>query len=235
MKSEWSSMGINENKICFILCVNDNLFFDECVKYICQLEVPEGIEVEILEIREAVSMTAGYNEGMNSTDAKYKVYMHQDVFIRNKYFISDVLAIFQSEKNIGMIGLVGNLRMPENGIMWSAERVQHGTKQIAFEKYRYHLKEDGYWVVDSVDGLLMVTQYDIPWREDIFDGWDFYDASHSCEMKRAGYKVVVPVQNQAWYLHDDKCILSLWNYNKYRKIFLEEYTKEITGNYEYTI
>ena len=79
-------MTMDQNKICFIICVNDDLFFQECVNYIHWLEVPEGMEVEVLEIREAKSMTSGYNEGMSSSNAKYKVYMHQDVFIINKYF-----------------------------------------------------------------------------------------------------------------------------------------------------
>lgn len=75
----------NPNKICFIICVNNDFWFRECVRYIEWLDVPEGMEIEILEIREAASMTAGYNEGMNSTDAKYKVYMHQDAFIINRF------------------------------------------------------------------------------------------------------------------------------------------------------
>ena len=27
--------------------------------------------------------------------------------------------------------------------------------------------------VECIDGLLMATQYDVPWREDLFDGFDF--------------------------------------------------------------
>ena len=90
-------MTMDQNKICFIICVNDDLFFQECVNYIHWLEVPEGMEVEVLEIREAKSMTSGYNEGMSSSNAKYKVYMHQDVFLINRYFIYDILSLFQVE------------------------------------------------------------------------------------------------------------------------------------------
>ena len=94
---------MNENKVSFIICVNDNLFFEECVRYLNWLEVPEGIETDILEIREAHSMAEGYNEGMKSSDAKYKVYMHQDAFIVNKYFIYDILSIFREDRSIGML------------------------------------------------------------------------------------------------------------------------------------
>ena len=64
----------------------------------------------------------------------------------------------------------------------------------------------------------------------MFDGWDFYDLSHSFEMRRRGYQVVVPVYKRFWYQHDDKPVLSLWDYNKYRKIFMSEYMEEKIEN-----
>ena len=210
------------NKICFIICVNNNLFYEECVRYIQWLLVPESMEIEILAVYEAVSMAAGYNEGMNSSNAKYKVYMHQDVFITNRYFIYDLVSLFQRDAQIGMIGMVGSPRVPQNGVMWSEERVKYGLRNVAWEDYRYD-ETDGIWEVECIDGLLMATQYDVPWREDLFDGWDFYDISQSCEMRKLGYKIIVPVQNCTWYLHDDKPVLQLWNYNKYRKIFMDYY------------
>ena len=215
----------DENKICFIICANNDLFYEECVRYIRWLEVPEGMEVELMEIREAASMAAGYNEGMNSSDAKYKVYMHQDVFIINRHFISDIVSLFQFDSSIGMIGMVGSRKIPEHCMMWNGSRVVRGPKRVSWNNYRYK-REDGFWVVEGIDGLLMATQYDVPWREDLFDGWDFYDLSQSFEMRRRGYHIIVPVQNHIWFNHDDKTILSLWDYNKYRKIFMKEYMEK---------
>lgn len=215
----------DKNKICFIICVNNDFFYEECVRYIRWLALPEGMELEILEIRDALSMASGYNRGMRSSNAKYKVYMHQDVFIINKYFIYDLISIFNSQESIGLIGLIGSVKVPENGIMWSEKRVGNWSEIIPWEGYRYDMEQDGGWEVEGVDGLLMATQYDIPWREDLFDGWDFYDLAHCFEMKRGGYRIVVPVQRHIWFIHDDKAALTLWNYNKYRKIFVEEYMK----------
>lgn len=215
-------MILNEKKISFIICTNDNLFFEECVRYIHWLAIPEGIEVEVLEIKEAVSMTAGYNEGMNNSNAKYKIYMHQDVFLVYKYFLYDILALFRSAPDIGMIGMVGSLKLPKTGIMWSGKRVGLQGGNLEREGYRYKEK-DGFWEVECVDGLLMATQVDVPWREDLFDGWDFYDIAQCCELRKRGYRIIVPVTKTPWYLHDDKIILSLLEYNKYRKIFCQEY------------
>lgn len=219
---------IDENKICFIICVNDDLFYNECINYIRWLDVPEGMEVELLEIKDAPSMASGYNEGMHSTNAKYKVYMHQDVFIINKYFIHNILSLFRLDESIGMIGLVGSRKIPEHCMMWNASRVVKGAKEISWDAYQYSI-EDGFWVVEGIDGLLMATQYDIPWREELFDGWDFYDLSQSFEMRKRGYHIVVPVQNHIWFNHDDKQVISYWDYNKYRKIFMKEYMKKEIG------
>ena len=57
------------------------------------LIVPDGYVTDLLTIKEASSMTEGYCEAMSQTDAKYKIYMHQDVLILNRNIIKDLLFI----------------------------------------------------------------------------------------------------------------------------------------------
>ena len=71
---------MNDHKFCFIICTNNDLYLNECLHYIDHLVIPEGYEVDVLTIQDAISITTGYNEGMHASDAKYKIYMHQDVF-----------------------------------------------------------------------------------------------------------------------------------------------------------
>ena len=68
----------------------------------------------------------------------------------------------------------------------------------------------------------MATQYDIPWREDIFTGWDFYDVSQSFEFRKAGYNVIVPPMTTPWCFHDEG-VIELSSYYKTRDIFMKEY------------
>lgn len=215
--------GVDERKICFIACVNSDAYERELLKYLNNLIVPEGYGVEYLSIREAKSMAAGYNEGMAGSNAKYKVYLHQDAFIVNPYFICELLDIFQ-EDTIGMVGMVGAPGMPENAVMWTVPRVGklyanrfYSSKMIVFGEI-----EGKYREVEAVDGLLMATQHDLPWREDLFDGWDFYDVSQSKEFIEKGYRVVVPDQAQPWCIHTDG-FSKLKNYYRARRIFREEY------------
>lgn len=218
---------MNMRKIAFIICSNDDLYLNEAIVYLKRLIVPEEYEVELLVIKEAKSMLEGMQEGRESTDAKYKVYMHHDVFIINRNFISDLLSVFESDENIGLVGMVGYKKMGSDGVMWF-EKYEgaiyvSGIGMPDYTAYSYDISH-GLIDVVSVDGLLMATAYDIPLRTDLFEGWDFYDVSTSLEYKRAGYRVVVPMQKCPWVLHDDGKYLSLWDYDRNRHIAMKEYS-----------
>lgn len=218
---------MNEKEICFIMCTNNPLYAEECMYYIRHLNVPAGYSIDILTVEDAHSMTSGYNEAMQCSQAKYKVYLHHDTFIVYRDFLAACLDIFQENPEIGMIGNIGVRKMPSSGVMWDADRYGMLYEQHIYETQllmnRIENVTDGaYLEVDAIDGYLMVTQYDIPWREDLFDKWDFYDASQSMEFIRQGYKVVVPKMEQPWCVHD--CgFISLGNYEEERKKFVREY------------
>lgn len=218
---------MNDHKICFIMCSNNEFLARECQIYIEQLLVPDGYEVGVLIVTGAESMTAGYNEGMNASDAKYKVYLHQDVLLINPGFLYDMMTLFRKHPDIGMFGVVGNESIAEDGGMWTdgswrrtGELLADGIYESAYSFFKR--AEGDYAEVIALDGLLMVTQYDVPWREDLFCGWDFYDASQSVEFWRAGYKVVVPHMDVPWCLHDND-IVNVGQYGKWKDVFVREY------------
>lgn len=209
---------MNSYQVAFIICSNDKQETDECIFYLKNLKVPEGYSVEIIPIYHASSMAAGYNIGMNRTDAKYKVYLHQDTFIINPDFIYEVLEVFEDDSKIGMLGCVGRRKMPSDGFAvngWNTGKVYDNLD--LFQGF-----ESGICEVDALDGLLLVTQYDITWREDIFQGWDYYDISQCYEFHRKGLKVVVPEQKEYWCYHDNR-YSRVMDYDKWRRKFVEEY------------
>ena len=162
---------------------------------------------------------------------------HQDVFITNKNFLIDLLNIFRANDRIGLVGLVGTPYMSKNGTMWNGMRYGafYNLKE-RFEKgmvKRLFPLTTGYMEMEAVDGLLMATQYDIPWREDIFQKWDYYDVSQCFEFLKAGYKVVVPGQETEWYIHD----CGIPNFDSCRResyAFLENYPEYMAERKEQT-
>lgn len=214
---------MNDRKICFIMCANNQDYIEEQVQYLNRLQIPQGYEIDVLTVQGAASMTSGYNEAMRASDAKYKVYLHQDTFIINKNFIADLLELFQEEQ-VGLVGMVGAPHLPENAIMWNDFRCGKLYSSIIYQAGISVIGEMSgkYEEVEAVDGFLMATQYDVEWREDIFQKWDFYDVSQSFEFRRRGYKVVVPNVEEPWCIHDDG-FFNLKNYYVERKKFLAEY------------
>lgn len=219
---------MDDRKFCFIICSNNELLLNECINYLKLLYVPEGYSTDIITVSDAKSMCSGYEEAMKSSDAKYKIYLHQDVYIVNRYFLHNILYIFNSDEKIGMIGIVGSPKMPYTGIMWQSLRV--GSIIPDFSNFNkktvssiFPSKIDKLYDVEAIDGLLMATSHDVDWREDLFSGFDFYDVSQSFEMRRHGYSVVVPVSTQPMVFHEDGVMLDFSNYNKFRNIFLSEY------------
>ena len=69
----------------------------------------------------AVPIPDSYSSSLSFKVAivEYKVFMHQDVFILNKNLIEDLISIFHSNAQIGMIGMAGSKKMPKDCIMWS--------------------------------------------------------------------------------------------------------------------
>lgn len=225
---------MNTKQFAFIICTNNEQYYNECVRYIQDLYVPEGYDIDIISIKEAESMAQGYNAGMQASDALYKVYLHQDTFILNRNLLYDILRIFKQDENIGMIGVLGARELPKDAdcyLKWDTGTVTAYDGKMVSDWELYQNKEYEYVQVEAIDGLIMITQEDVLWREDIFDGWDFYDVSQSLEMERHGYKVVVPYQENPWCYHDCGA-RKPGQYHFYRHRAIEEYPRYFVENDE---
>ena len=228
---EIGARKLDEKKIAFITCVNSEEWYSECLLYLQHLDLPEGFTAEYLPQRGAASMCAGYNAGQRASDAKYKVYLHQDTLVVNKKLVADLLSLF-AHPEIGLVGVIGCRSLPSTGVWWDGlrtyGRVLHACEPESVVDSHCREPEGDWQELQAVDGLFLATQYDIPWREDLFTGWHLYDTSMCMEMQRAGYKVVVPNQEEDfWCIHCPKEKPLASSYKGYRKIFVKEYGGEL--------
>lgn len=220
--------GGETEKICFITCCNNQAELEEMNAWIGRLWIPEGMEIESIEISDAVSMCSGYNEAMRASNARYKVYLHQDVRILNPFFIFDLVDEFINNPKAGMVGMMGADRVPESGVMWETSRygavihTEFNEDGIASTIHECSPYEGGDFSAALTDGFCLATQKDIAWREDVFKGWDFYDASQSLEFRNRGYEIIIPHQEVAWCLHDFGQI-NWGRYEDNRAIFVSKY------------
>ena len=90
---------MDEKKFAFIMCTNNKQYCREALHYIEKLTVPDGYIVEMCVIEDAACMTEGYQRAMMSSQAKYKIYLHQDVMIIEENFLQHLLDILQIRKS----------------------------------------------------------------------------------------------------------------------------------------
>ena len=221
---------MNENQIAFIICADHVQYYNECVRYINELEVPEQFTTDIICIQEAESMVQGYRAGMQASDAKYKVYLRQDVLLLNRNFLHDILQIFQQDESIGLIGMVGCSKLPENANFmecWDIGSMEVFNGRNLDDDFKIRQPNQKYEAVMAVQGTVMVTQYDIGWQEEleaVIDGWYFYDIALSLNMLKKGYCTVVPEQKIPWCYHIKECV-DLKEYTRLRFQMIRTYSE----------
>ena len=150
--------------------------------------------------------------------------------IVNKNFVFDLLKIFAAD-DVGIVGMIGARKLPASGVWWDAMRtygrVLHACEPECVVETAC-MEPVGDWLeMEALDGLLLATAVDVPWREDLFDGWHFYDVSMCKEMQRRGYKAVVPRQDSFWCIHCPKEKPLAAEYKTYQRRFLREYGHEL--------
>ncbi|ERL04917.1 glycosyltransferase family protein [Mitsuokella sp. oral taxon 131] len=226
-----SARRLDEGKVAFVTCVNDEAWYQEARAYMESLDVPAGMKTEFIPVRQAASMCAGYEEGRLASDAKYKVYLHQDTLVVNKSLIADLLDLF-ADATIGAVGVIGCRSLPKSGIWWDGMRnygrVLHACEPESVVDSECMEPDGDYMEVEAVDGLFIATQCDIAWRADLFTGWHLYDTSYCRELQRRGFRVVVPNQSaDFWCIHCPKEKPLAASYRTYQKVFLREYGAEL--------
>lgn len=218
-----NAKGLNPNQIAFIICVNDEDEFQEAALYLQHLFIPAGMEAEVIPIRGAASMCAGYEQGRQASKAKYKIYLHQDVLIIRKNIIEELLTLFQNPQ-VGMIGLAGCEQLPDSGIWWDGKGVHNIIVHVLRHEYMVTVQgEVPRCQVQAADGVLLATQYDIPWRADLLLGWHFYDIAQCQEYRRQGYRIMLPKQEKSWIIHQTRHTGAGEDYYQQQEVFLQHY------------
>ncbi len=219
----------NEKKICIITCVNDLNKYKESLLYLNNSHLPAEYAIEYIPIYGAKSLASGYQEGMCVSSAKYKVYIHQDACLINPNALSQMITLFQAHPDIGMFGFAGCTKLPSSGVWYETQERGYGVVAQATEpdklvRLGFAKTTHDYETVEAIDGVFIMTQYDVHWRDDIFTGWDFYDISQAMEFRRHGWKVAVPGSNDIWCVHDSGIDFDTDAYEHWRKIFVKEYS-----------
>ena len=156
------------------------------------LEQPAGFTMELVEVEGKAGMAAAYGQAMEASAAKYKVYLDERVRILEPRLLVRIIDLFEKHADLGILGISGTKLLPPDGIAFHSTR-RIGSLRLAAEGRTVSWgmvlgeAED----VLAVDGFLMATQTDVPWREDLFRGAAFFDAAQCLEFRRRGLRSAV--------------------------------------------
>ena len=191
--------------------------------YLAAIDVPQGYEVELIEVFADGNVADTYQRIMGQSDAKYKVYLAAGSILLRLNFFEEMLRVFE-DPMIGVMGLVGAKQLSTTGLLATSPFVK-GRLLYADDTDFNGADIDGEMEqVIAVSGDLIATQYDIPWRSDLFHSDCFYAEAQCIEFRRRGYRNVVPHQDEAWLLSGTKEI----SYDDVsQEVFLDTYSTDI--------
>ncbi|PLR78238.1 hypothetical protein CU633_06900 [Bacillus sp. V3-13] len=145
----------SNKQICFIYQVKDERKFLESIEYIKALHVPEDHAIEIITIHHP-------NEVNDKTNANYKIFISEDVFILDKNFLLQLIKVFNDDSSLGLLGVAGSKIIPES-LIWLESNHKVGqfytSRQGHISRIAYsESTNDLYEEVSLLEGSLLATQ-----------------------------------------------------------------------------
>lgn len=216
----------DNNSFTFIYYTNQETECEESSKHLDLLNLPSGYTITKKFLQGNFSITQGYNFAMRNSKAKYKIYLHQKMNIVNRNFLIEILSLFENHLELGMVGVLGAKKIPPSG-NWRDSPQQYGNIIFLGKPLVYGDEiTNEYEPVQVVDGMMMITQYDLPWREDIFKYQYFYDSAQCMEFIKAGYTIGIPKQQKPWCSYNNYSD-NIFLFFHEREIFLSKYQEFI--------
>ena len=186
---------MNEKGIAILVWKRNEEHYANCIEGLRNLQYPAGCEVQVYTLTEQDVFTKQCNSVLAETDAKYKIYLSDEILITAPTFVQDMLNIF-ADRTIGMIGFFGSAEMPLSANIMDAPH-KYGSVLMpvsgALEEMRFgEGTAEAVADVRAILPSLFVTQYDVPWDAN-YTG-QYYAVQAQCRnFTRRGYRVVVPI------------------------------------------
>ncbi|GIP47420.1 hypothetical protein J53TS2_10110 [Paenibacillus sp. J53TS2] len=194
---------MSKKKFSFIFVISDEEVYEESRCYLNRLRIPDGVEVEVHELRAVKNLPLALNHAMHRSDAKYKVYLQDYLFIVNPNFIEEVIKRFESSPELGIMGMVGTNHPSLTGKVFESYQlvgniIEREAGTIQLKRFNGEFTKP----IKLLDGKILITQYDLPWREDILTSSEYLGESQSLEFTKSGFKAAVFNQNEDYFFYD---------------------------------
>ena len=183
-------------RLSFIICsINDERFDAICANI---ARCVTGITYEVVRARNAKSLTAAYNRGIEMSRGELLVFCHDDIEIMQADFGQRLLADFEQ---YDVFGVAGTSRMVDG--YWGTagqpllfgQVLQKDQDKDGYTLYMFDFHDKPMPQIQGLDGLFIAARREaaehIGFDQERFDGFHLYDADFSFRAHLAGLRVGV--------------------------------------------
>ncbi len=224
---------MDHSLICFIILSSHEAAYQACISNLSTLVIPPGMRVQYMRIGgfDGNNYAAACQAGMSNSNAKYKIYMDEKVIVINPNLLSTMISLFHLDESLGILGVLDYTEVPFSNRYRTQESI--GAIIIRTETkdtILHHIHDKNHQTpVSTLSDIILMTQYDIPWRLGLFHSAHFSALSASLEYQRNNYSAAVLPQGTIWCTAP--CSDNSTFHSQDELLFRAEYASEISGNF----
>ena len=199
---------VNEKKIAVLVRKSHEAQYAVCMESLQAMKWPAGYEVEVFALEAEKPYAAEANAVLAKTDAKYKIYINDDLCLVSPQAVEELLDIFRDE-TVGMVGFLGSRSLPVSGNLLESA-YKWGAVYVPMEndltETRFGEATEGESAaVRFLAPSFFATQADLSWNEAY--GKQYYAVLAHCQaFEGEGRRIVVPLPQNVWCAYQIKNI-----------------------------
>ena len=218
-----------EKKVAFFVRKSDEALYRTCLESLQALHLPAGYEAELFTLAAGKPYAVQANKALALSDAKYKIYINDDMCLVQPRFFGELLAIFKNAA-VGMVGAGGSQSLPVDGNVLSSvykRGAVYVPAEDGFSELRFGDATGKAADVRCILPSFFATQWDIFWDES-YEKQYYAVLAHCCAFEEEGRRIVVPLPKNIWCAYQVKDI-SFDGSEADRKKFFTRYHSYIDG------
>lgn len=197
-----------EKEVAFFVRKSDEALYRACLESLQALHLPVGYEAELFTLTAEKPYAAQANKALTLSDAKYKIYINDDVRLVRSQSIEELLTVFE-DVSIGMVGVLGSQSLPRDGNVLGSD-YKRGVVYVPTGRDLSEMRFGEVSEEETADVRFLLpsfyaTQMDLPWDEEYET--QYYALLAQCRsFEEIGSRIVTSLAKEAWCAYQSRDI-----------------------------
>ena len=193
-------------RFAFFVRKSDEARYSACLDSLQALRLPGGYEAELFTLMAKEPYAVQANKALTLSDAKYKIYLNDDMRLVHSDLLAELLQVFADE-SIGMVGFLGSQSLPVDANVLGSD-YKRGAVYVPTSRALSEMRfdEDFEEAVADVRFVLpsfFATQTDLPWDE-IYETQYYAVLAQCLAFEGAGRRIVASLAQDIWCAYQSR-------------------------------